>query len=65
MKGDGLKDETYEIMKELVKAKDVMDYLNKNYYEYVWMSDIRDCVADRVMDLEDSIVRDIKRDYWR
>lgn len=58
-----MKDETYEIMKELVKAKDVMDYLNKNYYEYVWMSDIRDCVADRVMDLEDSIVRDIKRDY--
>mgnify|MGYP003370722426 CR=1 FL=1 len=60
-----MKDETYEIMKELVKAKDVMDYLNKNYYEYVWMSDIRDCVADRVMDLEDSIIRDIKRDYWR
>lgn len=58
-----MKDETYEIMKELVKAKDVMDYLNKNYYEYVWMSDIRDCVADRVMDLEDSIIRDIKRDY--
>lgn len=57
-----MKDETYEIMKELVKAKDVMDYLNKNYYEYVWMSDIRDCVADRVMDLEDSIIRDIKRD---
>ena len=60
-----MKDETYEIMKELVKAKDVMDYLNKNYYDYVWMSDIRDCVADRVMDLEDSIIRDIKRDYWR
>lgn len=60
-----MKDETYEIMKELVKAKDVMDYLNKNYYEYVWMSDIRNCVADRVMDLEDSIIRDIKRDYWR
>lgn len=60
-----MKDETYEIMKELVKAKDVMDYLNKNYYEYVWMSDIRDCVAYRVMDLEDSIIRDIKRDYWR
>lgn len=60
-----MKDETYEIMKELVKAKDVMDYLNKNYYEYVWMSDIRDCVADRVMDLEDSIIRDIKRDYRR
>ena len=60
-----MKDETYEIMKELVKAKDVMDYLNKNYYEYVWMSDIRDCVADRVMDLEDSIIRDIKRDYCR
>ena len=60
-----MKDETYEIMKELVKAKDVMDYLNKNYYEYVWMSDIRDCVADQVMDLEDSIIRDIKRDYWR
>lgn len=60
-----MKDETYEIMKELVKAKDVMDYLNKNYYEYVWMSDIRDCVADRVMDLEDSIVRDINRDCWR
>lgn len=60
-----MKDETYEIMKELVKAKDVMDYLNKNYYEYVWMSDIRDCVADRVMDLEDSIIRDIERDYWR
>ena len=60
-----MKDETYEIMKELVKAKDVMDYLNKNYYEYVWMCDIRDCVADRVMDLEDSIIRDIKRDYWR
>lgn len=60
-----MKDETYEIMKELVKAKDIMDYLNKNYYEYVWMSDIRDCVADRVMDLEDSIIRDIKRDYWR
>lgn len=58
-----MKDETYEIMKELVKAKDVMDYLNKNYYEYVWMSDIRDCVAERVMDLEDSIIRDIKRDY--
>ena len=60
-----MKDETYEIMKEFVKAKDVMDYLNKNYYEYVWMSDIRDCVADRVIDLEDSIIRDIKRDYWR
>ena len=60
-----MKDETYEIMKEFVKAKDVMDYLNKNYYEYVWMSDIRDCVADRVIDLEDSIIRGIKRDYWR
>lgn len=58
-----MKDETYEIMKELVKAKDVMDYLNKNYYEYIWMSDIRDCVAERVMDLEDSIIRDIKHDY--
>lgn len=58
-----MKDETYEIMKELVKAKDVMDYLNKNYYEYVWMSDIRNCVAEQVMDLEDSIIRDIKRDY--
>ena len=58
-----MKDETYEIMKELIKAKDVMDYLNENYYEYVWMSDIRDCVAERVMDLEDSIVSNIKRDY--
>ncbi len=58
-----MKDEIYEIMKELIKAKEVMDYLNQNYHEYVWMTDIRDCVAERIMELEDSIVRDIKRDY--
>lgn len=58
-----MKDYTYEIMKELVTAKEVMDYLNKNYYEYVWMSDIRDCVAERINELEESIITEIKRDY--
>lgn len=58
-----MKDETYEIMKELVTAKEVIEYLNRNYYPYVWMADIRDCVAERINELEESIITEIKRDY--
>lgn len=55
-----MKDETYELMRELVKAKDIQNYLSENYYPYFWMSDIRDIVTERIMELEDTIIADIK-----
>ena len=55
-----MKDETYGLMRELIKAKDIQNYLSKNYYPYFWMSDIRDIVTERIIELEDTIVADIK-----
>lgn len=55
-----MKEETYEVMEELVTANKVRKYLTENYHRYDWMDDIMNLVYGRIMDLEDFIVRDIK-----
>lgn len=55
-----MKEETYEVMEELVKANGVRKYLTENYHRYDWMDDIMNLVYGRIMDLEDFIIRDIK-----
>lgn len=55
-----MKEETYEVMEELVKANEVRKYLTENYNRYDWMDDIMDNVCKRIIDLEDFIIMDIK-----
>lgn len=55
-----MKEETYEVMEELVKANEIRKYLTENYHRYDWMDDIMDIVCGKIMDLEDFIIMDIK-----
>lgn len=51
----------YEIMKELIYAREIRDKFIGNYRDYSWARDILDIVSAKLMDLEDSFIADIKK----
>lgn len=56
-----MKDRDYEIMRELIEAREVFEYLDNKPEKYSWENDILDTVTMRLMDLEDSFIADIKK----